>query len=119
MDIDALVSKTEPLNRIHSLRYGAYQQYLDAVSVFANKAGESEWTKLREIQGLLAFMRSADLKRVSVAVGQDEESGVFDERAVVQAYADEVRDSVLEIYVPRAVVVEEEQRRTKKDRSGL
>lgn len=78
------------------------------ISVFASEAGEGDWRNMSEIQGLFGFMGLACLKRVSVAVGQDEESGIVDERAVIQAYAEQVRERMLGIDVTRVVVVEEE-----------
>lgn len=79
-----------------------------SISVFASEAGDGEWRDVREIQGLFRFMGLTRLKRVSVVVGQDEESGIVNERAVIQAYAEEVKQRMLGVYVPRAVVVEVE-----------
>ncbi|TLD37711.1 hypothetical protein E2P81_ATG03386 [Venturia nashicola] len=79
-----------------------------SISVFANEAGNGEWMNTREIQGLFGLMRLSSFKRVSIAVGQDEESGVVDARATVEAYAEEVRERMLGIYVLRDVVAEEE-----------
>lgn len=76
------------------------------ISVFANDAGDSEWMNWREIQGLFAFMGLSFFQRVTVAVGYDEESGVVDERAVIEAYAEEIREKMLGIHVPGDVVLE-------------
>lgn len=88
------------LNGIQDLRL--------SISMFASEAGEGEWRDMREIQGLFWFMKLARLKKVSVAVGQDEDSGIVDERGVIRAYAGEVRRRILGIHVPRTIADEEE-----------
>jgi hypothetical protein len=79
-----------------------------SVSVFASEAAEGEWRDVKEIQGVFGFGALAGLERVSVVVGQDEESGLGDGREVIRTYAKEVRERLLGTYIPRPVVVYEE-----------
>lgn len=79
-----------------------------SLSVFASEAADGEWRDMREVEGLFRFRSLATLKRVVVAVGQDEGGGVVEEKAVIKAYAEEVRDKMLGIYVPRPIEIDDE-----------
>jgi hypothetical protein len=79
-----------------------------SISVFASEAAEGEWRDMKEIQGIFGFRNLTNLKRVSVVVGQDAESGAGEGREVVWGYAEEVRERLLGTYVPRPIIQEDE-----------
>jgi hypothetical protein len=79
-----------------------------AISVFDSEAADANWRDMKEVEGILRLKDLTSFKRVSVAVSQDEEGGAGSNREVVNMYAEEVKERLLGVYVPRPVVVEEE-----------
>jgi hypothetical protein len=79
-----------------------------SVSVFASDAGaEGEWRDMKEIKGIFNFRDLAQLKRVSVIVGKDENGHLERKWKEVKMYVEEVRDRLLGTFVERVVEQEE------------
>ncbi|QDS73082.1 hypothetical protein FKW77_000145 [Venturia effusa] len=78
------------------------------ISVFAGDANRGARRDLRGIQGLTEFLKLTRLKRLSVAVGQDEESGILDERGETQAYAAEIKAKIFGIFAAKEAPAEQQ-----------